>query len=159
MSSMCPSRIPTKNLIKIMEHGMWRLPYVFFCVPCRLVSYTCRTRIQESRRCVGKILHISSIAGVMTTCRRSDNGTMMDPSFKRNNAFRLGQQIIYEETGHSLEVYSVKYIVRSTRKSWISLHPTWIPDIVIELLEVAFKRNKYDCKVWASLHPYLLTAW
>ncbi|KAL6969683.1 hypothetical protein U1Q18_029390 [Sarracenia purpurea var. burkii] len=37
--------------------------------------------------------HINNIAGVMTTCRKSEHGNIMDQSLKRNNVFRDGQQL------------------------------------------------------------------
>lgn len=37
--------------------------------------------------------HINSIAGVMTTWRKSEHGNIMDQSLKRNNIFNEGQQL------------------------------------------------------------------
>lgn len=36
--------------------------------------------------------HINSKAGVITTCRKSEHGKIMDHSLKRDNVFKEGQQ-------------------------------------------------------------------
>lgn len=41
-----------------------------------------------------KYSHINNIAGVMTTCRKSEHGNIKDQSLKRNNVFEEGQLLI-----------------------------------------------------------------
>lgn len=87
-----------------------------------------------------KYSHINNITGVMTACRKSEHGNIMDQSLKRNKVFREGQQLFSATKrmfvkGISHQQKTSHSIVRSTslQKDKHILQLTWILDIFAEL--------------------------